>query len=869
MAITLGSAFVFLGANMAGLDKDLASAEKKTLGWAKNVGDGVVKLTTGAILGGITLVTGAVVGVGAAALDMSGDISAATKKAQASLGSLNGDATMLKDSIKNVFAAGLGDSIEDVGDAVTVVSQNMNRLGNMTQEELEGATKQAIMLRDMFGEDISKSTSAANTLMQEFGLTSDEAFTFIQAGLQNGLNASGDFLDTIGEYSNQFQEGGANAEQFFSFLNSGLKGGMLGTDKAADAFKEFRLRIQDGSSATSEALAAIGLDVNDITNGLNDGSLTVLDAFNMVQKGIGEVKNETEANNIGAALLGSQFEDLGADAVAALRPMALSMEDIAGMTSDLTVKYSTWGDFVEGMKRRVLVGLTPLTDILLMLANRAMPAVEAGFNAVMTPIKNFADYISFVAEEGDTWNDMLMEFPDSIKPVVVALGELVNWLVNGEFSIDSIMDAMYYWNPAMMDVLNVVWDMVDSLKAFGKQAGDFLTKYATPIKAALTGIGAVLAGFLAFSVGLSVVTGIITAVGTALAFLVSPIGLLLVGVAALSAAWSVNFGGIQEMTFGVVEAIKQAWGAFGALLQGDTEGFLGGLRGAWETGWTAISEFVGNLWTMVEPYLAQFYTSAYTWFTTTDWAGMGQSVVDKISTVIGTLWGIVQPYLTQYYTDFVAWFTTQDWKQIGHDAVVSLLTAFGDLVALVAPYLSTFFTTVQTTLENLDWASIGSSIMTGIIYAIGAVAGLAVLITESMITLFEGIADWAGQQDWAAIGLYILESILKPLAGIGEAITNGISDMVSGAATAASDLLSGGSGASDGSGASGSFAPDSVGAQTSGFRANLAEATTASSDNSVNIGSVVVQAPAGATRPQDYGRATTNSLTRTLKGKGR
>lgn len=201
MAIPLGSAFIALGARLAGLEEDLAEGKRKTTNWAKDVGDSVLKYTTGAILGGVTLATTAIAGIGVAAFDMASDLNSATKKAQASLGATNADAERLKQTIKDVYANNFGDSVEDVGQVVTTVFQNMNRLGNMTDAELKRATEQAIALRDAFGEDVNKTTSAANTLMREFGLTSDQAFTFIQAGMQNGLNASGDFLDTIGEYS--------------------------------------------------------------------------------------------------------------------------------------------------------------------------------------------------------------------------------------------------------------------------------------------------------------------------------------------------------------------------------------------------------------------------------------------------------------------------------------------------------------------------------------------------------------------------------------------------------------------------------------------------------------------------------------------
>jgi len=945
MAINLGSALVYLGADMTGLNDDLGEAEKGVKGWATSVGNNVLKLTTGAIMGGVTAATAAVVGIGAAALNASMDINTATRNAQSSLGALNGDAELLGTTIKNVYANNWGQSIEDVGQAVTEVSSQMNRMGTMTQEELQAATEKALAFRDVFGLEVTESTQAVNTLMENFGLTSDEAFTLLQSGMQNGLNNSGDLLDTIGEYSNLFREGGASAAEFFNFMDSGLQGGMLGTDKAADLFKEFNIRLYDGSEATKEAAAqlfgygggvvnntaAIG-DLNkellenqvalenlqkkqanyndsvtdsqralddlkiqeltaeianaqsamsglESTNGkvteavaglidydggmtkffsdLSSGTLSGVDAFSMIQSALSKIEDPIERNQIGVALMGTQFEDLGAAVVAGIDPAQMSMEDWASLTSDLNKRYENFGDMFEGFKRQVIIGLTPLTDLMLDLANSVMPQVQEAFNMVIKPIKGFADYIAFVVEEGDTWNDMLMDIPEVLRPFVLLLGELTNYLANGEHNLELVRGAFERWNPALLPVVDGIAKLVKGVK-------EFVTKYATPLKAAVLAIGGFFAGWAILSTIAAVVASVAGAIAAAFAVIFSPLTLLIVAIGLLAAAWSVNFAGMQQTAEGIMTAIGQAWNAFGALLNGDATGFLEGLKAAWNTAFSAMAEFIGNLWGIVYPYLESFYNAAYNWFMSVDWLAMGQAVIDQISTVIGTLWSIIEPYLTQFYTDFVTWFTTTDWKQVGTDLVTSLLSGLMSLTTMILPILGTFFETMTTGVNSLDWASIGGAIATAIIYAIGAVVGLLQLISDTMILVFNAIYDWAITQDWAGIGMLIVENIILGLAGLGEALNNALTNAFWGAMDAAGDLL-GGAGGSSGGGASGEFASAS---DTSDFTAGTQNVNNNNAqNNSVNVGTINVNANSQAAG--DVRQNTKRGITDANRARGR
>jgi hypothetical protein len=251
---------------------------------------------------------------------------------------------------------------------------------------LVNISEKALTLRDSFDSEINESISAAQTLMENFGLSSDQAFDFIASGFQRGLNRSDDFIDTINEYSTQFSNGGASAAQFFSLLETGLQGGVLGTDKAADAFKEFRLRIQDGSKTTEDGLKLLGLNSAAITRDLASGSITVTQAWEMVTGALRQTDDAAIRMQAGVALIGTQYEDLGDAAVAAIDMSRVSLDDLSGATDKLSAKYDTLGNFFSGLWRRATVALSPLTDGILEIGNMAMPTIESAFTKIESAI---------------------------------------------------------------------------------------------------------------------------------------------------------------------------------------------------------------------------------------------------------------------------------------------------------------------------------------------------------------------------------------------------------------------------------------------------------------------------------------------------
>lgn len=372
---SLGTAELGTLVDLGGLDKGIGEAERKSRSGFDRVGKSIGGALKVAVVAGAAAAVAAVATIGVAAFNVSNDIHTTAQNIQSDLNTTAEEAQALGDVAVAVFKNNFAGSIGEAGAAVAEVRK---QLGDLGADDLQDATENAFRLRDAFDVDVGQSIGAARVLMDEFGLSQQEAFDLMASGFQRGLNSTGDFLESITEYANQFGEGGASAGQFFSVLESGLAGGVLGTDKAGDLFKEFRVRIQDGSKLTAESLAAIGINAEAMLAGLNDGSLDAFQAFRLVQQALAGADPATQMQ-AGVGLLGTQFEDLGASAVLALDTIGQEMESFEGSIDAVDARYDTLGAAAEGYKRRALLALAPVGDGLLALANDALPYVDAAF----------------------------------------------------------------------------------------------------------------------------------------------------------------------------------------------------------------------------------------------------------------------------------------------------------------------------------------------------------------------------------------------------------------------------------------------------------------------------------------------------------
>ena len=173
-----------LGTSTKAANKQLATIQKAANKVSTTMTAGLAAMGTGAIAATKYLA------------DLGGEWQTATNQVAASTGAAGKELEGLRDVMEDVYAANYGDSVADVGDAVAMVNRNM---ANLDQNGLTAATEGALALRDAFEYDVAESTRAAEAIRKNFGSSAEEAFSLIAAGAQNGLDYSGELIDTINE----------------------------------------------------------------------------------------------------------------------------------------------------------------------------------------------------------------------------------------------------------------------------------------------------------------------------------------------------------------------------------------------------------------------------------------------------------------------------------------------------------------------------------------------------------------------------------------------------------------------------------------------------------------------------------------------
>ena len=96
--------------------------------------------------------------------------------------------------IKNVYSSGVGESMDAVANAVLMVKKN---LGDLSETDLTNLTQQAITLEELYGIDMNETLRGVNSLMQQYGLTAQEAMDYIVVGTQNGLDKTNELGDNL------------------------------------------------------------------------------------------------------------------------------------------------------------------------------------------------------------------------------------------------------------------------------------------------------------------------------------------------------------------------------------------------------------------------------------------------------------------------------------------------------------------------------------------------------------------------------------------------------------------------------------------------------------------------------------------------
>lgn len=506
-----------------------------------------------------SVLSAGIIGIDAAATSTAMSLETATNRFITATGASVSETERFETILKNIHDNNYGSDYADIADKMALVKQ---QLGDINDADLQNITEKAYFLEDAFGMDFNETIRGVTGLINNMGLTADEAFNYIVVGAQNGLNKSAELTDNIAEYSQLWGQAGFSAKEMFTILQNGLDSGAYNLDKVNDFVKEFTISLSDGR--IEENLSSFSSGTRNLFNEFKNGNATAKDVFYSVISDLEQMENKQEALTLASNVWSALGEDNAMAIITSLNDVSSTYDDVANKANSAQdTMYSGTEAKIQSMKNRLQtsfssIGETMLANILPVLDSMAdgLDNLINWFDSLDTGTKNVIITIGLLVA--------------AIGPLLIVFGTLAG-------SISKIINLFTNENVAL------------ALNAVRKGA---VTVATNAMKVAQMGLNAVLA------IGKTAISG----VSTALSFLAAnPIVLVIAAITALVALFVYLWNTNENFKNAVISGWNFILGVFTSV-----DEFLTGI---FQTDWTNSFGIVGNVVNAFIVNISNFYNS--------------------------------------------------------------------------------------------------------------------------------------------------------------------------------------------------------------------------------------------------------------------
>lgn len=211
-----------------------------------------------------------------------------------------------------------------------------------TGEAADKVTSDMSALADHMGKGYDETIGAANTLVQQFGVSWEQANQLIKDGIQAGADMSGNMLSNIDQFAPALRDAGVSADEFMAIISE-TRNGIFSEDGVQDIVKAgTRLRAMNAQMAAS--LDAVGISSAKMKKDLEEGTISMMDAVQQVAAKLQELpENSQEAGLVMKNVFGRSAAEGG----------ELLIQSIAGVNTNLEKAKELTGEWGEATRKQL------------------------------------------------------------------------------------------------------------------------------------------------------------------------------------------------------------------------------------------------------------------------------------------------------------------------------------------------------------------------------------------------------------------------------------------------------------------------------------------------------------------------------------
>lgn len=373
----------------------------------------------------------------------------------------------------------------------------------LTGDAADKITTDTQAMADHMGKSFDDTIGAANTLVQQFGISWEEALAKIEDGIEAGADMNGRFVENINQFAPALRDAGVSVDEFVSILAETRNG--IFDEKGVQDIIKGGTRLRAMTKQVAESLDACGISSQQMQKDLEEGNISMLEAVQQVSTKLKELpENSQEAGQVmknvfgrtaaeGGTLLIQSIADVNTNLDVAKARMGdlgrlnrEQMEAQKELNETLAAVFKMSGTSFEEMTLQtktyiaqgltnVIKGCVDIVNWFIRMYNKSI-VVRGGVNSIVNSFKTLWEISKFV----------INQVVDSFK----ALGTVIEGVVTLDW--DKVTQG---WKEGMNALKGNVETMAKNIAsntadAFNNTLNDELQEVSVDINANLEGVGA-------------------------------------------------------------------------------------------------------------------------------------------------------------------------------------------------------------------------------------------------------------------------------------------------------------------------------------------------------------------------------------------
>lgn len=373
----------------------------------------------------------------------------------------------------------------------------------LTGDAADKITTDTQAIAEHMGKSFDDTIGAANTLVQQFGISWEEALTKIEDGIEAGADMNGRFVENINQFAPALRDAGVSVDEFVSILAETRNG--IFDEKGVQDIIKGGTRLRAMTKQIAESLDACGISSKQMQEDLANGNITMLEAVQQVSAKLKELpENSQEAGQVMKNVFGRTAAEGGTLLIQSLADVNTNLDEAKSRMGDLgklnreqmeaqkelnetlaavfkmsgtsfeemTIQAKTY--IVQGLTN-IIKGCVDIVNWFVRMYNKSI-VVRGAVNSIVNSFKTLWEIAKFV----------LNQVVDSFK----ALGTVIEGVVTLDW--DKVTQG---WKEGMNALKGNVETMARNIasntaQAFNNTLNDEMQEVSVDLNANLTGVGA-------------------------------------------------------------------------------------------------------------------------------------------------------------------------------------------------------------------------------------------------------------------------------------------------------------------------------------------------------------------------------------------